>query len=449
MPLDAGSGGLRALVIDGDSAMRRALAVRLEELGCAVAQAASGTSAIEAARRERFELAICDLELAAGSGLDLLSDLLAEQPALSIVVITGAPALETAVEAVRRGARDYLSKPLTSAQLRALVADELERRAALSTDRFEELLECAVPPAIRELARRAASHDAPVLLRGEQGTWKGALARAIHERTPRRGGPFVEMSSRTGRPEELLGELLDRLSRATGGVHEAEGGTLFLDEVWELPAELQHGLLRLLQENEQASAARGAGVRIVASTSVDLGARLRGGLFHPDLLHRLAVLEIDLPPLRARPQDILPLARILAERFARQRGAAAPSFPLATRRLLVTWPWPGNVRELREVLERAISMEPGGVLGPEAFPEWMAPRGDDAPIAGASLTAEALEREHVTRVLAWATTVAEASQILGLDPSTLRRKLRSWELRAREASAPPPWSEGSSRRGAG
>jgi NtrC-family two-component system response regulator AlgB len=269
-----------------------------------------------------------------------------------------------------------------------------------------------------------------VLIRGEHGTGKNAVARAIHEQGGP-SGPFVEVSARTASDVEAL-------LQGRG----AQGGTLLVDEVGDLSRPLQETLLLFLQEVARSH----AGVRILATTSDDLAARARAGVFRRDLLRELAALELELPPLRSRPRDILPLAWALAARFARQRGVAPPAFSPSARRLLVTWPWPANVRELRDAVERAMAADPGGVLGADAFPEWMAARAADAPIVGASLTVQELEREHVTRVVAWASTVAEAARVLGMDPSTVRRKLRRWEAGA--ARERPAFGDGcpSSRR---
>jgi NtrC-family two-component system response regulator AlgB len=214
---------------------------------------------------------------------------------------------------------------------------------------------------------------------------------------------------------------------------------LLVDEVGDLSRTLQEALLRRLRESARASSSPSAGVRVLATASCDLAAKAREGTFLVELLRELRVIEFELPPLRHRPFEILPLAEALVAGIAERRGVTAPTFDIATRRLLVTWAWPGNVRELSDGLERAMSDLRGDVLGTEAFPEWMKARADEAPAAGAFLTLQQLEREHVTRVVAWASTLDEAARVLGMDSSTVRRKLRSWEGRA--------WHEGPSRPG--
>jgi NtrC-family two-component system response regulator AlgB len=417
MPIDAEPPAPRVVALDRDHRARRSLALQLEGLGCRVEQAATGAEALDLVRCQPFSLAICDLGFV-DEGHDLIPELLAQQPQLAIVVIDRDPSVEAAGEAVRRGATDFLAKPLTSVQVQGLV--EFARRRAMepAATHPEDLLDLTVPLAARDLLRRAASCDFPALIRGEHGTGKGAVARAIHERGVRRGSPLAEVDARAVRsPEGLLPRRV------------AEGGTLLVAEVGDLDRPLQEELLRQLREGARSTGLQHGGVRILATASGDLVAKARAGAFHLDLLHELTALEIELPPLRARPLEIVPLAGALAAEIARRRGVTPPTFSPAARRLLVTWPWPGNVRELRGLLERAVSADRGGVLGTDAFPEWMAVRAGDAPAVGAPLTLQELEREHVTRVVAWASSFDEAARVLGMDPSTVRRKLRTWEVR--------------------
>jgi NtrC-family two-component system response regulator AlgB len=414
------------LAVDGDHRARRVLGLQLEELGCEVEQAATRAEALDLSRCRPFTLAICALEGAA-AGLDLLSRLLEVQPDLPVVVIARDPALEAVAEATRRGAKDFLPKPLSAALVRRLVAEAHERAIGRAADRPGDVLERLVPRATRDLLRRAEPCDFPVLVRGEHGTGKGAVARAIHERGVRSGRPFrVAMAGEIDDPEHLA-------------LASAEGGSLLIDEVGDLHRSVQEALLHHLRESARSNASPG-GSRILATASCDLFAKARDGGFLMDLLRELTVLEIELPPLRSRPFEILPLAKALVAELAHRRGIATPTFDVAARKLLVTWPWPGNVRELNESLERALSGHRGDVLGAAAFPEWMRARAADVPAAGAFLTAQQLEREHVTRVVAWASTLDEAARVLGMDPSTVRRKLRTWEVRARQECALHPAS---------
>jgi two-component system, NtrC family, response regulator AlgB len=214
-----------------------------------------------------------------------------------------------------------------------------------------------------------------------------------------------------------------------GRVEAAEGGTVFLDEIGEISPGLQAKLLRFLQEKRferiGENRTRTADVRIVAATNRDLEAEVKSGRFREDLLYRLNVVEVTVPPLRERTEDVLPLARRFIAFFARQARRPEPELSLAAERVLAVYPWPGNVRELRNAIERALILAPGQVLEPESFPERIAAQ-PTTPVLGGDFTAEEIEREHVLRVLARAATLEDAARILGIDASTLWRKRRKW-----------------------
>jgi NtrC-family two-component system response regulator AlgB len=441
---------LHVLVIDDERNIRQTLAICLEGFGCQVEQAATGAAALDALRRAPFDLAFCDLKLGAESGLDLLPRLLGERPGLDVVIITAYATVDTAVEAMRRGAKDYLPKPFTPPQIRHLVDRARERRAlSLRLGDLQARLEEAAPEArletasprmkaVLEIVARAASHEVAVLLRGENGTGKGVLARTLHAQSPRRDRPFVVVNCPTLSEDLLASELFGHVRGAfTGAVRDqegrveaAEGGTVFLDEIGELSPTLQAKLLRFLQEKRfervGETRTRTADVRIVAATNRDLDAEVKGGRFREDLLYRLNVLEVVVPPLRERPEDILPLARGFIEFFARQAARPPPELSPATEKLLVAYPWPGNVRELRNAIERALILARGQVLEPESFPERIAASASDAPVLGGNFTVEAIEREHALRVIAHTPTMEEAARLLGIDASTLWRKRKTW-----------------------
>ena len=440
---------LRVLVVDDEKNIRTTLALCLEGLGCRVAQAASSAAALEALRLEPFELAFCDLRLGQESGLDLLPRLLAERPGLEVVVITAYATVDTAVEAMRRGAKDYLPKPFTPAQIGHLVERARERRALerrlldlqtrLGEAEPEVVLETASPRmhAALEVIERAAAHEVSVLLRGENGTGKGVLARLLHTRSPRRERPFVVVNCPTLSEELLASELFGHARGAftgavkdqEGRVEAAEGGTVFLDEIGEISPGLQAKLLRFLQEKRferiGENRTRIADVRIVAASNRDLDAEVKAGRFRQDLLYRLNVVEVTVPPLRDCSEDVLPLARRFIAFFARQARRPPPELSPAAERVLAGYPWPGNVRELRNAIERALILSPGQVLEPESFPERIAAQ-PTTPVLGGDFTAEEIEREHVLRVLAHAPTLEDAARILGIDASTLWRKRKKW-----------------------
>jgi len=442
---------LRVLVVDDEKNIRATLAACLEGMGCRVAAVATASEALATLERQAFDLAFLDLRLKETSGLDLLPKLLALRPQLPIVMITAYATISTAVEAIKRGARDYLPKPFTPAQIRRLV-NGLAERLNLSR-RVEELqahLREAVPEVILEtespkmratldLAARAASSEATVLLLGENGTGKGVLARWLHARSPRADGPFVTVSCPTLTEELLAGELFGHVKGAfTGALRDREGrleaahgGTLFLDEISEISPGLQAKLLRFLEEKQferlGENRTRRADVRVLAATNRDLQEEVRAGRFREDLFFRLNVMQILLPPLRERREDIPLLARRFLDFFARQLRRIAPELSPAALQALLAYSWPGNIRELRNVLERAVILWPSRVIEPEALPVQMAPRMPSLAVLGGNHSLEQIEREHILRVLARTATIEEAAQVLGIDPSTLWRKRKKYE----------------------
>jgi two-component system, NtrC family, response regulator AlgB len=447
--MGAAGNGLRVLVVDDEKNIRTTLGMCIEGMGCPVVAVGTPEAALAALARQPFDLAFVDLRLADQSGLDLLPKLLGAAPGLAIVVITAWATVDTAVEAIRRGARDYLPKPFSPGQIRRVVDQMVERRAI---DRRLATLEreladaaAAVEPhtgsprmrALLEQVARAASSEAPVLFRGENGTGKSVLARALHARSPRAEGPFVVVNCPTLSEEllasELFGHVRGAFTGATrdqpGRVEAAEGGTLFLDEIGELPPSLQAKLLRFLQdkcfERLGESKTRQADVRVIAATNRDVDADVRSGRFREDLLYRLNVVEIAVPPLRERPEDILGLARLFLAAAARAARRPPLELATATEKLLVQYAWPGNLRELRNVIERVAILWPSTIVPPEALPERL--RGDGAPAVpriGGDFTLDQVELEHLLRVVERTATREEAARILGIDVSTLWRKLK-------------------------
>jgi NtrC-family two-component system response regulator AlgB len=451
---------MRVLIIDDEPNIRATLRAALEASGHAVEEAATGAKALALLENRPGDVALLDLRLGGESGLDLLGPLLEQSPRLSVVVITAHASIDTAVEAMRRGAFDYLPKPFTPAQVRA-VLERIARVRGLR-DRVDDLTErvrSEVPEAelespdpkfrrVVELARTVAPADAVVLLRGESGTGKGVLARALHAWSRRADGPFVTVSCPSLSPELLESELFGHAKGAfTGAVRDvagkvaaAEGGTLFLDEVGDMPPPLQAKLLRFLQEKKYErvgeTKTRTADVRIVAATNKDLEAAVASGTFREDLFYRLNVVELTLPPLRERT-DVDALADHLLGFFARRSGRRLSGFTPEAREALRRHPWPGNLRELRNAVERAAILAPGPEVGVADLPERVAgPRGPIGPGAGGEaqvevgrpVSLERLEVEHIRRVLAAAASLDDAAHTLGIDPSTLYRKRKQYGL---------------------
>ncbi len=475
------------LLVDDEPNIRRTLALQLEGRGHRVCTAGSVEEAQREAAGRRFDVALIDLRLGTGSGLDLLTWLRAEDPALKTVVITAYASIETAVEAMKRGASDYLSKPFGPLEL-DLALDKiaeltrLERKVqALEVDLIlagEGDLEADLAsesPAMQAMlrqARQAAASDARLLLRGESGTGKGVVARAIHQWSPRRDRPFVVVPAPVLPAEllesELFGHARGAFTGATsshpGRVTLAEGGTLLLDEIGDLPLPLQPKLLRFIQDREYERVGdptpRRADVRILAATNRDLEQSVREGSFREDLFYRLNVLTLEIPPLRDRRQDVRPLAERFLAFFARQYHRPGLTLTADALRLLLDHSWPGNVRELRNAIERATMLADGPEVGPELLLPKSAipgPASSPAPTArsaaatvpgsaaskspaasepgaaaelqlGDLASLSEIEQEHIRRVLARGGSLREAAAILGIDQATLWRRRKQHGL---------------------
>jgi NtrC-family two-component system response regulator AlgB len=440
---------LNVLVVDDEINIGKTLTICLETKGHRVAAVTNPTDAIAEAKSRSFDLAFVDLRLGTASGLELIPQLLADSPWLKVVVITAYATFDTAVEAVRRGATDYLPKPFTPAQVLAIAERighlrALEQRVqgleeALKQSGAEMDLTTASPLMQRalSLARQVAQSDTTVLLRGESGTGKGVLARVIHTWSARSSKPFTVVSCPSLSAELLESELFGHVKGAfTGALRDnpgrislSEGGTLLLDEVGDLPASLQPKLLRFVQDREYERVgdpnSRKADVRVLAATNLNLEEGVREGRFREDLFYRLNVISIEIPPLRERKQDIGPLAdRFVA--LLRPRKEIVGFTPEASA-ALQGYRWPGNVRELRNVVERAVILCQGERIGLEYLPPALSPTpgrtelGDLVPLAR-------IEELHIRRVLASTHSLEEAARVLGIDPATLWRRRKEYGI---------------------
>ena len=288
--------------------------------------------------------------------------------------------------------------------------------------------------------QKAALHDVSLLLLGESGTGKGVLAQAAHQLSARRAGPFVAVNCPTLSEELLASELFGHAKGAftgavrdqAGRVEAASGGTLFLDEIGEIPASLQTKLLRFLQDKHferlGESQSRVADVRVIAATNRPLESEVKEGRFREDLYYRLNTIEVTLPPLRERPEDLLPLVERFLEFFARSMKRRVPVVTEAAKRMLVSYRWPGNVRELRNTLERAMIFSAADTIGNEDLPSRIR-RSEAGPRVqiGGNCTLEEVEREHLQRVIARVEVLETAANILGIDESTLYRKRKRYQ----------------------
>jgi len=443
---------LRVLVVDDEKNIRVTLAAYLEGMGCRVMAVATAGAALSVLESQTFDLAFLDLRLKEMSSLELLPKLLSISPRLFVVIITAYATIETAVEAMKRGARDYLPKPFTPAQIRLLVEGLAERlHLSRQVEELKAHLREAVPDVVLEtespkmratldLVEQVAPAEIAVLLLGENGTGKGVIARWLHAQSHRSGGPFVVISCPTLSEEllasELFGHVRGAFTGATrdreGRLEAAQGGTVFLDEVSEISPGLQAKLLRFLQEKQferlGENRTRTADVRVVAATNRNLEEEVKTGRFREDLFFRLNAMQISLPPLRERREDIPMLASRFLDFFARQARRPTPELSPSALGALLGYSWPGNIRELRNVLEGATMLWPAQVMEPEASPEPIACQGSAAPVLGGNYSLNIIEQEHILRVLARTSTLEEAAHILGIDVSTLWRKRKKYGL---------------------
>lgn len=444
--------GQKILVIDDELSIRKMLSISLESDGHETVAVGNPADAMSEAGRRSFDIAFLDLRLGTADGLDLIKPLLGEIPWLKIVVITAHATIETAVEAMRRGATDYIAKPFTPTQV-SLAVDRAAAMRALEQriDSLQEAAEQDSPVAelhsdsqamqrVYAQAEQVAHSDAAVLLRGENGTGKTLLAKAVHHWSPRSAKPFAVVScpSLSGPllESELFGHVKGSFTGAVkdnpGRVAKSEGGTLFLDEIGDMPAELQAKMLRFLQDKEYErvgdTVTRRADVRVVTATNVNLEEAVKEGRFREDLLYRLNVIEIEIPPLRERKEDIRQLSESLLGFFVRQSNKQITGFSDAAMASLVAHDWPGNVRELRNVIERASIFCMGGKVEVEHLPGGMAAESTRSAELGDLVSLDEIEEQHIRRVLAVTPSLQEAADILGIDQATLWRRRKKYDL---------------------
>ena len=375
-----------ALVIDDDAGVRQSLRLCLEAAGARVLGVATGRAALEALDRGHFDVVFLDLWLGADAGMELLPEILARQPDVGVIVVTAYASIESAVNAIRRGAVDYVPKPFTPDQIRlaahrVVEAQRLRRRLAELQEELDEsgepaFFESRSPAFLRFLqtAARAAASDAVLLLRGESGTGKNVLARWVRANSPRSEAPFVTVNCPALSGDLMTSALFGHRKGAftgavadvAGKVQEGEGGTLLLDEVGDLTADAQARLLRFLNDRtyERLGEARErqADVRLIAATNRDLEAEVRTGRFREDLFYRLNVVTLTLPALRERPEDVLLLGAPLPVVFSQKQRRLGLRFAATTEQAMQRHAWPGNLRELRNAVERAVILAARDVL---------------------------------------------------------------------------------------
>ncbi|YCM43661.1 sigma-54 dependent transcriptional regulator [Verrucomicrobiaceae bacterium 227] len=449
------------LIIDDEQSIRQSTQLAVETEDHYAETADSLTSARLRLKEEKFDLIFLDLRLGDEDGLELLEEVIQKDPTQLVIIFTAYASVETAVEATRLGAYDYLAKPFTPEHLRGIL---LKAKKALKNKEHIHTLETTVtelktqvdtsaPPTrfesedimmqgALETLFRAASTPASILLLGESGTGKSVIAKTIHENSHLKNKPFVTVSCPSLSKELLESELFGHVrgaftgavKDAWGKVHAADGGTLFLDEIGELPLEIQPKLLRLLQEKEYErlgeNKTRSANVRIIAATNRDLKHMIAEGDFREDLYYRINVISVELPPLRARASDLLNFARDYLTYFSKQIGREIKDFSQKAVEHIKAYPWPGNLRELRNAIERATILSTSPAIEPRDLPSG---NGGNLPTTshiapGGDVSLEELEAEHIRLIVERFDNLQDAAKLLGIDKATLYRKRKKLQL---------------------
>ncbi|MBU1742813.1 MAG: sigma-54 dependent transcriptional regulator [Proteobacteria bacterium] len=437
----------RIMVVDDELAMRESLAAWLVKDGFEVATADGGEQALALMKQTPFDLVFVDIKMPGMDGLELLRRLRADHPETYAIIITAYGSIDTAVEAMKLGATDYLVKPFDPEQLMVLIDKTLQHKALVDENEalkvrilerdktvFEDLI--GQSQAMRQvfaLIEDIAPTDAPVLVTGETGTGKELVARAIHARSERRFWPFVPLNcgavTETLLESELFGHERGAFTGAVkarrGRLEMADKGVLFLDEVGDIPGKMQVDLLRVLEEKTfyriGGTTKVQSDFRLICATHRHLPTLIEEGRFRSDFYYRINVITIDVPPLRRRPEDIGLLSVHFLERFALDTGKRLSGFTAEALAQLKGYPWPGNVRELKNVIERAVVICRGDRVGVQ---ELSFLRPGDAPEASPR-TLEEVEIDHLRRTLeASAWNVTQAARRLGIDRGTLFRKMK-------------------------
>ena len=448
----------RVLIVDDDAPMCEMLEKRLAKRGYGVQWRTSANKALELVKEQDFDVVVTDLNMEAMDGIELCERVAANRPNVPVIVITAFGSLETAIEAIRGGAYDFITKPFEIDQLdvalkRAIqyggLREEVRRlqRRVDAAQRMGKLLGASEPvKELFDMIERMAESDATVLLSGESGTGKELVARELHERGKREKGPFVAVSC-AAVPDHLLeselfghekGAFTDAKAARRGLFLQAGGGTLFLDEIGDMPAPLQPKILRALQEKSVRPVGGGRetafDARIIAATNRDLESLVEEGKFREDLFYRVNVVHIDLPPLRSRGSDVLLLAQDFIDGFAAETGKEVSGLAEPAAAKLMAYHWPGNVRELRNSMERAVALTRFDKITVDDLPEKI--RGykpSHIIVAGTDpaelVTMDEVERRYILRVLeAAGNNKTTAARILGFDRRTLYRKLERFGL---------------------
>ncbi len=437
---------MRILIVDDEASIRKTTAIAVQTVGHEAVEAPTGARALKLAESEGFDVCFLDVKLGAEDGLAVLEKLRLASPGLAVVMFTAFANIATAVEAMRRGAFDFIPKPFTPEQIRQVLqkiartrsleqrVQQLESQLAGESPEIDLASAEPVVQRVLDIAFRAADTAATILIVGPSGTGKNVLAREIHRRSAQRERPFVTVNCPSLSKELLESELFGHVKGAfTGAVQDtfgkvaaAAGGTLFLDEIGEMPLEIQPKLLRLLQDREYERVGevrpRKAELRVIAASNRNLVEDVKAGRFREDLFYRLNVITLALPGLHERPADLLRLAENYAGFFAHRLGKKLRGLAPEVIASFRAYAWPGNLRELRNVIERAVILAGGDTLALADLPEEFSRQPESSVAVGARVTLDELEAEHLRRILAKSPTLDEAARTLGIDPATLYRK---------------------------
>jgi DNA-binding NtrC family response regulator len=456
----------KILVIDDEDSMCNFMEIMLAKEGYSVDTAGSGREGVELLKEKNYDLVIADLNMPGMTGIDVLKEVRSFKKDQDLIMMTAYASVDTAIEAMKHGAVDYITKPFKVDEIKLVIEKSISRKRLLrennnlkrqlqgnnSFDNFIGTSEVVVQ--LKKIVMRIASTDSTVLIRGESGTGKDLIAKAIHHHSPRCGGPFVTINC-AALPENLLESELfgHKKGSFTGAIRDkeglfkvADGGTFFLDEVGNTSVAIQVKLLRVLEDKKIIPVGDtkpvDVDVRLIAATNSDLEADVKNGRFRADLFYRLNVIPVFIPPLRERQEDITLLVRHFIHRFCQKVGIPPKEISCEAMDILMGYHWPGNVRELENTIERAVLLNRSDTLNVADLPEKLGRSESIAAVSDhepANPTLESIEKAYIHYVMTQTGgKKTRAARILGIDTSTLYRKLDRYNMKDIPAKSDSP-----------